>query len=124
MVNMFEDNETVSDTTISEDKKPKCSQPYIDKISIFYEIEKNTILIQRFFRGYLLRKSLTVLKRQINLFVSKKKLKSELLSLSNTNNDHNNSSLSSSVCGNVSHVSIDSNEIDKLDEESLSDLEF
>lgn len=124
MVNMFEDNETVSDTTISEDKKPKSSHPYIDKISIFYEIEKNTILIQKFFRGYFLRKNLTVLKRQINFFISKKKSKNEQLSLSNTNIDHNNSSLSSSICDNISHVSIDSNEIDKLDEESLSDFEF
>ena len=125
MVNMCDDNEIVSDTTISEDKKHKCSQPYIDKITIFYEIEKNSILIQRFFRGYLLRKSLTVLKRQINLFFTKKKTKSKLLSLSNTNNDYNNnSSLNSSICDKVSHVSIDSNEIDKLEDESLSDLEF
>lgn len=49
-----ENYEDISDTTISDDKKSKTNTT--DKISIFFEIEKNTVLIQKIFKGYLFRK--------------------------------------------------------------------
>ena len=42
-----ENYEDISDTTISDDKKSKTNTT--DKISIFFEIEKNTVLIQKNF---------------------------------------------------------------------------
>ena len=105
---IIEDNDIVSDTTISEEKKPK---GVIDKISIFYEIEKSTLIIQKVFKGYIYRK-----KYKQNI---KKKIAStsKMLTLKDINN-----SLNSSMSVAISEVSIDEREIEDFNDESFSDL--
>ena len=105
---VIEDNDIVSDTTISEEKKPKA---VIDKISIFYEIEKSTLIIQKVFKGYIYRK-----KYKQNI---KKKIASTSKTL--TLKDINNS-LNSSMSVAISEVSIDEKEIEDFNDESFSDL--
>ena len=89
-----------SDTTISEEKK---SKPVIDKMSIFYEIEKSTLIIQKVYKGYMYRKK----------YIKKKRA-------SKMRNDIN-SSLNSSAA--ISEVSIDEKEIDDFNDESFSELD-
>lgn len=96
-------NNEESDTTISEEKK---TRPVIDKISIFYEIEKSTLIIQKVFKGYMYRK-------KYNNTIKKK---AKMLSLNGVNN-----SLNSSIA--ISEVSIEENEIEDFNDESLSDLD-
>ena len=95
-------NNEESDTTISEEKKIR---PVIDKISIFYEIEKSTLIIQKVFKGYMYRKK-----------YSNTIKKAKMLSLNGVNN-----SLNSSIA--ISEVSIEENEIEDFNDESLSDLD-
>lgn len=105
----IEDNDIVSDTTISEEKK---SRPVIDKISIFYEIEKSTLIIQKVFKGYMYRKKYN------NNIKKKTASTSKMLSLKDINN-----SLNSSMSVAISEVSIDEKEIEDLNDESFSDLD-
>ena len=105
---IIEDNDIVSDTTISEEKKPK---GVIDKISIFYEIEKSTLIIQKVFKGYIYRK-----KYKQNI---KKKIASTSKTL--TLKDIKNS-LNSSMSVAISEVSIDEREIEDFNDESFSEL--
>ena len=105
----IEDNDIVSDTTISEEKK---SKPVIDKISIFYEIEKSTLIIQKVFKGYMYRKKYN------NNIKKKTASTSKMLSLKDINN-----SLNSSMSVAISEVSIDEKEIEDLNDESFSDLD-